>query len=159
MAMQGRTDWLAANDHPKRHLEAPTREWTRPRGETWYRRTPPAAAGRRTGAATEAGSRHLLVTASRVAGCGVYTASGRRLGRVAEIALDETTGDVAFVVVASGGFLGFGERLARAPWSALSYEPDRAGYVLDLPESEVDALTAPAKFHRSADRGGWASGA
>ena len=72
MAMQGRTDWLAANDHPKRHLEAPTREWTRPRGETWYRRTPPAAAGRRTGAATEAGSRHLLVTASRVAGCGVY---------------------------------------------------------------------------------------
>ena len=154
MAMKGRTDWLAANDGPKASVETSTREWTRARGETWYRRTPAAA--------PEARPQHPLVTASRVSGSAVYSGSGRRLGRVVEIALDEVTGDIAFVVVASGGFLGFGERLTRAPWSALTYQPDRPGYVLDLPESEVDALTASAaklEFDSSADRGGWAAGA
>jgi sporulation protein YlmC with PRC-barrel domain len=160
MAMAGLTDWRAANDHPKERFEPPTREWMRPRGETWYRRVPQAATPAEASPAPAGPPRHALVTASRVAGSAVYTTGGQRLGRVAEIALDEATGEVAFVVLASGGFLGFGERLARIPWEGLSYDSRRAGYVLDMPESEVRELTAsPVRiaFEASADRGGWAT--
>jgi hypothetical protein len=158
--MTGRADWRAANDHPGRPPGFPTRAWVRPRGETWYRPVKTASGEARP---SRAGlPQHLFVTTSRVAGSPVYTTGGQRLGRVAEIALDEDTGEVAHVVLASGGFLGFGRRLARVPWKALSYEPRRGGYVLDLPTAKVNELNptaAKVAFGMSADRGGWAEGA
>ena len=138
-------DWLAANDHPKGRRAA-ARDWIRPRGETWYRPAPP----------------ERLIAAGRVADAAVYARDGRRIGRIAEIAIDDATGEVAFVLMAQGGFLGFGERLRRLPWSALSYRAARGGYVLDLdeapPEGVLD-LSGKVVFQRSADRGGWAAGA
>ena len=159
MAMQGRTDWLAANDHPKGRRAA-ARDWIRPRGETWYRPAPPEPP--EADPATADRPRRRLIAAGRVADAAVYARDGRRIGRIAEIAIDDATGEVAFVLMAQGGFLGFGERLHRLPWSALSYRAARGGYVLDLdeapPEGVLD-LSGKVVFQRSADRGGWAAGA
>jgi len=151
-------DWLAANDHPKGARPPPAREWIRPRGETWYRPAPPPpgdpdpAAGDRP--------QHRLVTASRVADAAVFSPRGRRIGRIAEIAIDDPTGEVAFVLLAEGGVLGLGARLRRLPWSALSYQAGRGGYVLDEAEARLeDVATFPGRFQDAADRGGWAAGA
>src|SRR5688572_29801540 len=129
-------DWRAANDHPKGAHPPPAREWIRPRGETWYRPAPPQP--EEAGPAASDRPQHRLVMASRVADAAVYLPRGRRLGRIAGIAIDETTGDVAFVLVAEGGFLGFGTRLRRLPWSALSYQVGRGGYILDAAETGLE---------------------
>lgn len=160
MAMHGRMDWQAANDSPK--ADAARREWIRPPGESWYRPATPAAAPGEAGPASHATAEHLLVAASRVAGASVYTTDGRRMGRIAEIALDEATGDVAFVVVVGGGFLGIGEHVARVPWSALTYVRGRGGYVVALPDADLGDRTGArngVSFEEPADRGGWVPGA
>lgn len=153
-------DWLAANDHPKGGRPSEAREWVRPRGETWYRPAPPRAGGADPAPTDRA--QHRLIAAGRVADSAVYSQHGRRIGRIAEIAIDDATGEVAFVLLAQGGFLGFGERLRRLPWSALSYQVARGGYVLDLAEARLeDVLNRSGKvaFQKAADRGGWAAGA
>ena len=152
-------DWLAANDHPKGRRAA-ARDWIRPRGETWYRQAPPEPP--EADPATADRPRRRLIAAGRVADAAVYARDGRRIGRIAEIAIDDATGEVAFVLMAQGGFLGFGERLHRLPWSALSYRAARGGYVLDLDEAPPEGvlnLSGKVVFQRSADRGGWAAGA
>jgi hypothetical protein len=154
--MKGMMGWQAANDHPKAGVPAWDRAWVRPRGETWYRPAPPAP---NDGAPAAEPARHALIAAGRVASAAVYSAAGRRIGRIAEIAIDDATGDVAFVLVAGGGILGFGERLRRLPWAALSYSTDRGGYVVNA-DATADGgldLTGRIPFQRSADRGGWAA--
>ena len=153
-------DWLEANDYPKGGRPTAAREWVRPRGETWYRRAPP-----KPGEAAPAPldrRRRRLIAAGRVVNAAVYSQLGRRIGRIAEIAIDDATGEVVFVLLAEGGFLGFGERLHRLPWSALSYQAAHGGYVLDLAEASresISNLSEDVVFQTSADRGGWAAGA
>ena len=154
--MTGMRDWLAANDHPKGGAPATGRQWVRPRGETWYRLAEPRPESEPR--PDDAHPLHALIAAGRVAATAVYAAGGRRIGRIAEIAIDDTTGEVAFVLMAEGGVLGFGERLRRLPWSALAYRTDRGGYVLraDVRLDGVLNGSGTVKFQRSADRGGWA---
>ena len=94
-------DWLAANDHPKGGRPAEAREWVRPRGETWYRPAPPRAGGADPAPTDRA--QHRLIAAGRVADSAVYSQHGRRIGRIAEIAIDDATGEVAFVLLAGIG--------------------------------------------------------
>lgn len=152
-------DWLAANEQLKGGRDAPPRQWVRRRGETWYRPAPALPGDEESAPGEE--PLHRLIAAGRVADAAVYAPDGRRIGRIAEIAIDDATGEVAFVLLAEGGFLGFGGRLRRLPWSALSYRAARGGYVLDLASAAVDeGSTRPGKiaFQRAADRGGWAAG-
>lgn len=146
------SEGMAANDSAKGGREPPPREWIRPRGETWFRRAPPSSGeGELPGAAP----RHRLIAAGRVANAAVFDRSGRRVGRIAEIAIDDATAEVVFVLVAEGGILGFGGRLRRTPWSSLSYDVTRGGYVLGAAsEAPVSGKIA---FQSAADRGGWAT--
>lgn len=153
-------EWLAANDHPKAAGPTPVRPWVRPRGKTWYR--PVASEPDAPDVTAAAPSRHRLIAAGRVTGAPVYARQGRRVGRIADIAIDDATGEVAFVLLAEGGFLGFGERLRRLPWSSLSYQAGRGGYRLDLGEAtlqDVLNLCGKVTFQGPADRSGWAADA
>ena len=112
------------------------RRWARSPGESWYRPAPMA-------------SDRPLLPASRLVGARVFNATGRRIGRIAELALDEASGAVAFVTLAYGGFLGLGERVFRASWAQLAYVPRRGGFVLvayepsSLPEARTEVANAP----------------
>ena len=151
-------DGLAATHHLKGARGAASEDWLRPRGATWYRPAPrrPGDAG----SARERRPEHRLITAGRVADAAVYSPAGRHIGRIAEVAIDDATGEVAFVILAEGGILGFGERLHRLPWSALAYDAGHRGYVLDLaePADRVTSRSGRVPFQRAADRGGWAAG-
>ena len=150
-------DWQAANDHLK-GTPPGARVWMRPRGGTWYR--PVAADPVEADAAPPDRPHHRLITAGRVANATVYSHAGKRLGRIAEIAIDDVTDDVAFVLLAEGGFLGFGEHFRRVPWAALAYDAGRMGYILDVAEARgEDARCGKVTFQRAGDRGGWATGA
>ncbi len=49
----------------------------------------------------------------------VMSSAGDVLGSISDLMLDLECGRVAYAVIASGGFVGIGERLVAVPWSAL----------------------------------------
>jgi sporulation protein YlmC with PRC-barrel domain len=75
---------------------------------------------------------HSLISSRRVEGTPVYNRSGEKLGTIHSVMLGKRSGQVAYAVMAFGGFLGVGERVHPVPWEMLDYDPDRDGYVVDL---------------------------
>ena len=52
----------------------------------------------------------------------VVDGAGEVLGSIVDLLLDLERGRIAYAVVASGGFIGLGERLVAVPWNALKRE-------------------------------------
>ena len=78
-----------------------------------------------------------LIAADEVIGTEVFTADGRKLGRVETIMLDRVGGKAVFVVLSSGGFLGIGGAFYPLPWAKLHYEPALNGYIADVDEETL----------------------
>lgn len=89
---------------------------------------------------------HPLIPAGRVKGTKVFGASGDHLGEVEDVAIDKVSGQVAYALIAFGGFLGLGEHYHPLPWSMLTYDLDKGGYVVPVGKAELEG--AP-KFDRS----------
>ena len=53
----------------------------------------------------------------------VVDSTGEVLGSIVDLLLDLERGRIAYAVVASGGFMGVGERLVAVPWNALMPGP------------------------------------
>ena len=79
-----------------------------------------------------------LIASDKVAGTEVFSRDGRRIGTVFNFMVDKVTGRVAYAVMSFGGFLGLGERYHPLPWEALTYDPARGGYVVDVDPSRLD---------------------
>jgi len=73
---------------------------------------------------------HTLIAADKVEGTDVYNAEGEHLGHVHDVMLDKVSGQVAYAIMAFGGFLGIGEKYSPLPWSSLTYDTTRSGYVV-----------------------------
>ena len=69
----------------------------------------------------EAGPGPRLAPAASLCGWMVIDGLGDSVGSVRDLVLDLERGRVAYAVVASGGFLGVGEKLIAVPWSALKH--------------------------------------
>jgi sporulation protein YlmC with PRC-barrel domain len=72
-----------------------------------------------------------LMTTSRICGSKVINHQDEALGEINDIAVDVPRGRIAYAAMASGGFLGLGERLFAVPWTALRYEAGRECFMLD----------------------------
>ena len=73
-----------------------------------------------------------LIAAKKVEGSAVYDRTGRHLGTVHAVMIDKVSGQVAYVVLSFGGFLGLGENHHPLPWRALVYSTELGGYVVDI---------------------------
>ena len=82
-----------------------------------------------------------LIASDKVAGTEIYDRSGERIGSVYNFMVDKVSGQVAYAVMSFGGFLGLGERFYPLPWKALTYDPARRGYVVDMDRATIE--TAP----------------
>src|SRR4051794_40088839 len=80
-----------------------------------------------------------LIASTKVEGTAVYNRQGERLGTVASFMVDKRSGQVAYAVLSFGGFLGIGEDYYPLPWKALTYDPGRGGYVVDLDQERLRA--------------------
>ncbi len=89
-----------------------------------------------------------LIASNKVEGTAVYDRRDERLGSVHNFMVDKVTGQVAYVVLAVGGFLGLGEEHHPVPWKLLRYDPRLEGYVLDL---DADRLAAGPHHGASED--------
>jgi uncharacterized protein YegP (UPF0339 family) len=56
------------------------------------------------------------------------------MGQVQTFVVDMHEGLIAFVLVAFGGTLGFGDKWFALPWDALQWHPETMKFILDMPE-------------------------
>ena len=87
--------------------------------------------------ATDSSFTSPLIFASKVNGTPVFNPAGDRVGHVEDIAIGKTTGQVAYAVLASGGFLGTGGRRYPVPWRMLTYDPARNAYVAAIDKEQL----------------------
>jgi sporulation protein YlmC with PRC-barrel domain len=85
-----------------------------------------------------------LIFASKVRHTPVFTTDGERIGHVEDLAIEKVGGSVAYAILSFGGFLGIGERYHPVPWSVLSYDPLRGGYVTALDKGQLEAAPSYA---------------
>jgi sporulation protein YlmC with PRC-barrel domain len=72
-----------------------------------------------------------LMTASKMCGSKVLNRQNETLGQIDQIVIDVPRGLIAYAAMASGGFLGLGERLFAVPWTALTYDAGRECFVME----------------------------
>lgn len=81
---------------------------------------------------------HPLIPADRVNGTTVYTRQGDKIGSIEDVAIEKVSGDVAYAIIGTGGFLGMGERYYPVPWSMLTFDVERRGYVIPLDKDQLE---------------------
>ena len=78
-----------------------------------------------------------LMGADTLIGDSVVNASEENLGDIKDIMLDMQTGQVAYAVLAFGGFLGIGKKLFAVPWQALHLDTVNKRMVLDVEKERL----------------------
>ena len=78
-----------------------------------------------------------LIASNKVEGTAVYNRTGEQLGTVFNFMVDKISGQVAYVVMSFGGFLGMGESYHPLPWKALTYDTRLEGYVVDIDKDRL----------------------
>ena len=89
-----------------------------------------------------------LIAADKVNGTAVFDMTGDKIGNVDNIMIDKISGRAIYAVMSFGGFLGVGEKHHPLPWSALTYDEDKGGYVINIDKKKLES--AP-NFDRSSD--------
>jgi sporulation protein YlmC with PRC-barrel domain len=79
-----------------------------------------------------------LIAASKVNGTNVYNHAGDKLGSIYDVMLAKESGKAEYAIMSFGGFLGIGEKFHPLPWDALTYSPERDGYVGDLDRNRLE---------------------
>jgi sporulation protein YlmC with PRC-barrel domain len=92
---------------------------------------------RNSGASSSPGPGPALMGADTLIGDSVVNASEEDLGDIKEIMLDMQTGQVAYAVLAFGGFLGVGEKLFAVPWGALHLDTVNHRFVLNVDKARL----------------------
>lgn len=80
-----------------------------------------------------------LIGADKVEGTKVYNPNGDHLGEIHEVMIDKVSGNVAYAVMSFGGFLGLGQKYHPLPWSALKYDTNAEGYVINLSRDQLES--------------------
>jgi sporulation protein YlmC with PRC-barrel domain len=98
-----------------------------------------------------------LISADRVQGTPVFDREGDKLGHIEDVMLDKASGRVAYAIMSYGGFLGAGERYHPIPWSMLTYNLEKNGYVVPLAKVQLeDAPTLAGDRAAEHDDTAWA---
>ncbi len=85
-------------------------------------------------------SQHMgMMTAEEIEGLEVYSQNGEELGEIEEVAIDEQSGKIRYVILSQGGILGIGDEEIPVAFEALRFEEDRA--ILTVDQSMLE--TAP----------------
>ncbi len=72
-----------------------------------------------------------------VIGVTVKNNADEDLGKIYEVMLDKVTGQVAYVVLESGSFLGIGGKLFALPWHAIHFDLEKDCFILDVDKDKL----------------------
>lgn len=80
---------------------------------------------------------HSLIASDRVEGTPVRRLDGEKIGTIQRLMIDKASGQVAYVVLCFGGFMGMGRKHLPIPWPRLKYDLAQESYLVDLTEEEL----------------------
>lgn len=86
--------------------------------------------------------KHSSILADTVKSAAVYNAAGEKIGHIDDLAIDKVSGRVNSAILSLGGFLGLGRKYHPIPWSVLSYDTAKNGYVAPLDRDQL--MKAPS---------------
>jgi len=92
-----------------------------------------------------------LFTATGIAGMPVEDRAGQPLGKAVEALLECATGEVSYVVVATGGVGGIDERLRAVPHDRVEFECEKLRVTMDLAEFTALAVLAEGNWPAQAE--------
>lgn len=95
------------------------------------------------------------ISSRDVNGTSVYSPAGDQLGHIDHLMIDKKSGNVAYAVMAFGGFLGMGEGHHPVPWTKLRFDTKLDGYVTDVTQEQLQA--APERPDDWQDNRDWAT--
>ena len=85
-----------------------------------------------------------LIAASQVNGTSVYNRAGEKLGSIYDVMLEKRSGTAEYAIMSFGGFLGIGDTYHPLPWRALTYDPAKGGYVVDIDRGQLEGAPSYA---------------
>jgi sporulation protein YlmC with PRC-barrel domain len=80
---------------------------------------------------------HVL-SAGTIKGDTVVNKANEELGKIEEIMLDASNGNVAYAVLSFGGFLGLGDKFFAIPWESLTLDKENHTFILDKTKEELE---------------------
>ena len=80
---------------------------------------------------------HPTISSSKVEGTPVYNLAGEKLGAIDDLVIDKRNGHVRYAALEFGGFLGLGTDRFPLPWSMLTYDVEKDGYVVNLDMNQL----------------------
>jgi sporulation protein YlmC with PRC-barrel domain len=84
-----------------------------------------------------------LLSANEIKGTDVRTRDGDEIGEIDQIMIDLQRGQVAYLLIEDGGFLGIGDERLPVPMASLDWSPgDDAGFVVDASGAELKKMTS-----------------
>lgn len=92
-----------------------------------------------------------LIASDKVEGTSVYDAEDKKIGTIARVVIEKTSGQVVYAVVGFGGFLGIGDDYYPLPWYSLKYDTRLGGYRTGV---TVDQLKGAPKYETD-DKWNW----
>lgn len=94
-----------------------------------------------------------LMRADVLIGSEIRNLKDEKLGEIRDLVLNPEKRNILYVLVARGGFLGFGEQLVAIPWRDLRATEDHELYVLDVPAKALEAAPKVDRrnFEKTAD--------
>lgn len=100
-----------------------------------------------------------IVKSSNVLGVTVKNMENDDLGTIEEIVLDKFTGEVRYLVLSFGGFLGMGDKFFAIPWNAIHYDENQDAFTMNMSEEKLKNAPGFDKdnWPNMADTG-WAEG-
>ena len=81
---------------------------------------------------------HELISSRRVEGTSVYDEAGEKLGTIHSVMIGKRSGQVAYAVLSTGGWLRMGTKVHAIPWELLTYDVDRDGYVVSIARERLE---------------------
>ena len=78
-----------------------------------------------------------VLSASSINGDYVKNTDGERLGHIEDLMIDLDSGQIAYVVLSFGGFLGIGNKLFAIPWQAFQLDAENKEFFLNVSEAKL----------------------
>ncbi len=80
------------------------------------------------------------ITATTVIGERLLGSDGKELGKVAEVTMDLTSGTISYLVLSTGGVLGFGDKFYAIPLESLTFSAEEKVFHLGIDKKKLKQI-------------------
>lgn len=78
-----------------------------------------------------------IVRSNEVIGVAVKNSHKESLGKIEEIVINKSSGQVCYVVLSFGGLLGMGEKYFAFPWKSISFSKEDTCFILNVDKERL----------------------